>query len=116
MERDDQVLLGHMLATARRIIEKTAGLSREQFDEDDDLRDALAYRFQVIGEAASQISHAFRAQHPEVPWIRIVGMRHRIVHDYLNVNYNILWRTSKQDVPVLIKYLEALVQEGTQPR
>jgi uncharacterized protein with HEPN domain len=116
MERDDQVLLGHILTTARNIFAKTADLPLEQLAKDDVLRDALAYRFQVIGEAASQISHAFRAQHPEVPWARIVGMRHRIVHDYLNVNYKILWRTAKEDIPVLIEHMRTLVHEGNSPK
>ncbi|GMV92970.1 MAG: hypothetical protein AMXMBFR82_27480 [Candidatus Hydrogenedentota bacterium] len=116
MERDDQALLGHILTTARSILAETADISLERFEKDDVLRDALAYRFQVIGEAASQVSRAFRAKHPEVPWARIVGMRHRIVHDYMNVNYKILWRTAKEDIPVLIEHMQTLVQEGNSPK
>ncbi len=112
MERDDSVLIGHILDTARKIAARVSSLSREQYDRDAELRDAIAYRIQVIGEAASKISPKYRANHPEVPWARVIGMRHRIVHDYLNVNYKILWEAAKNDIPKLIESIEALVQEG----
>ena len=109
MERDDSVLLGHMLEVAKRIADRFRDLSREQYDLDDELRDAIAYRIQIIGEAASKLSPQFRASHCNLPWAQIIGLRHRIVHDYMNVNYKILWEVVKKDIPKLIEALEPLV-------
>ncbi|NUM53397.1 MAG: DUF86 domain-containing protein [Candidatus Hydrogenedentes bacterium] len=110
MERDDAALVRHMLDTARSIARRTESVARDEFDADDDLRDALALRVQIVGEAASKVSHAYRTEHPEVPWGRIVGMRHRIVHDYLNVDFDILWQVAKKDVPALVPLLEGLAK------
>jgi len=90
MERDNSVLLRQILDSARRIVGKTSGVLKEKYDQDESLRDSIALRTQVIGEAASKLSPAFCARHPEVPWSRVVGMRHRIVHDYVNFNYKVL--------------------------
>jgi len=110
MQRDDVILVRHMLDTARNIAQRVAVVSREEFDSDEDLRDALALRVQIVGEAASKVSQAFRTEHPEVPWGRIIGMRHRIVHDYLNVDFDILWQVAKKDVSELVPVLEQLVE------
>jgi|SRR5713226_2810093 len=77
MPRDDALYVGHMLDTARKAIEKVERKSRTDFDADETLRLALAYLIQIVGEAASRVSPAFREVHAEVPWSEIIGMRHR---------------------------------------
>ena len=79
------------------------------FDADENLRLAMAHLLQIIGEAAGRLSPEFREQHPEVPWKAIVGMRHKVVHDYLNVDYNVVWRTATEELPPLLSLLERLV-------
>lgn len=80
--------------------------SQAEFEHDEVLRLALRHLLQIIGEAASQVSREFRAGNPEVPWGEIVGMRHRVVHDYLGVDDEIVWTTVEQDLPSLIVILE----------
>lgn len=109
MKRDDEVYLGHMLDTARRAVEKIKGRTREHFDGDEDLRIVLAHWIQLIGEAASRVSPKTLSVHPEIPWRRIVGMRHRIVHDYMNLDEDILWEVATRSLPELIELLTPLV-------
>ncbi|MBU0638290.1 MAG: DUF86 domain-containing protein [Planctomycetes bacterium] len=109
MQRDDGVYLGHMLDTARKVVAKAAGTSRAAFDADEDLRMALAHLIQIIGEAAARVSPATRQANPQVPWRRITGMRHRIVHDYMNINADILWEVATRSLPDLVSLLELLV-------
>ncbi len=109
MKRDDAVYLGHMLDTGRRAVEKLKDETREHFDADEDLRIVLAHWVQIIGEAASHVSPETQAAHPQVPWRRIVGMRHRIVHDYMNIDEDILWEVVTQSLPELIDLLTPLV-------
>ena len=66
-------------------------MSRETFDGDENLRLALIHLIQVIGEGARQVSRPFADRHPEVPWAEIIGMRHKVVHDYLGVDEDIVW-------------------------
>ena len=69
----------------------------------------LVHWVQVIGEAASRVSHKTLASHPGIPWRRIVGMRHRIVHDYMNIDEDILWEVVTRSLPELIEILTPLV-------
>ena len=64
---------------------------------------------QVIGEAARQVSRDFTVTHPEVPWENIIGMRHKVVHDYLGVDEDIVSQVVTGDLPKLVESLEPLV-------
>jgi uncharacterized protein with HEPN domain len=105
----DEDFLLDMLLAARHAAEYVKGLSWAEFSQDRSRQDAVTYRVQVIGEAASNVSLEFRAAHPEIPWQRIVGMRHRIVHDYRELRRDLLWSVARDDAPELITQLEPLV-------
>ena len=109
MSPRDVVYVGHMLDTARKAISKTSGLSRQAYDDDENLRLALTRLVQVIGEAARQVSGEFANDHPEIPWAEIVGMRHKVVHDYLGVDEDIVWQVVTEDLPKLVSALEPIV-------
>ena len=64
------------------------------------------HHIQIVGEAAGKVSSAVCEQHPEIPWTEITGMRHRLVHNYYEINTDILWRTATQRLPPLIAALE----------
>ena len=108
MQKDDLVYVGHMLDLARSIVTKVASKSQSQFDADENLRLALAHLIQTFGEAARRVSPEFQEAHPEVPWKEIVGMRHKVVHDYLHVNYRIVWSVATIDLPGLLPELERI--------
>lgn len=109
MSPRDLVYVGHMLDMARKAVTKTHDLSREEYDADENLRLALIHLVQVIGEAARQVSREFTDAHPEVPWANIIGMRHKVVHDYLGVDEDIVWQVVTADLPTLLGVLEPLV-------
>lgn len=68
-----------------------AGLDRAGFLADRLRRDAVAMNFQVIGEAARNLTAAERAEAPEIPWSQAVNLRHRISHDYRTINWETVW-------------------------
>jgi uncharacterized protein with HEPN domain len=90
-----------MIDTANKAINFVEGISREDFDNDELLRLAITHLLQIIGEAARRVSLDFRAAHPEIPWKAIVGMRSKVVHDYLNVDEDVVWETVKEDLAPL---------------
>jgi uncharacterized protein with HEPN domain len=108
MPRDETYLL-YMLLAAKRIARSVAGLTREQFDADLEKMDSVALQLGNIGEAAGHVSSAFRQQHPEIPWPKMTGMRHRIFHQYLEIDWNIVWVAATGEAPDLIRALEPLV-------
>jgi uncharacterized protein with HEPN domain len=109
MSPRDLVYVGHMREMARKALDKVQGVSRETFDADENLRLALIHLVQVIGEAASRVSREYCTNHPDVRWADIVGMRHKVVHDYLGVDEDIVWQVVTRDLPPLIAALDELV-------
>ena len=111
MQKDDRLYVGHMLDLARKACQRVRGKSRDDFDQDENLRIVLTHLVQTIGEAARHVSGEFQREHPEVPWPAIIGMRHKIVHDYLSVDEDRVWRTATEELGELIDQLGALVPE-----
>jgi len=109
MDKDDLRYVGHMLDCARRIQIYLGGKSRSDFDADEILQLAVIHLIQTIGEAARLVSSGFQQEHREIPWAAIVGMRHRIVHDYLNIDFDIAWEVAARDLPQLILSLNPLL-------
>jgi uncharacterized protein with HEPN domain len=110
-QEDDAVYVGHMLDMTYRAVKAIKNKPRAKYDRDDILRLGLTHLVQVIGEAARKVSAKFQRAHPEIPWRKIIGMRHRIVHDYMRVDEDILWQVVTQDLPELLPLLEASLPE-----
>ena len=111
MPKDDLVRLRHMLDAAREAVSFSTGRSRSDLDAERMLVLSLVKSLEIIGEAASRVSATYRDGHPEIPWLDIIGMRHRLIHAYYDVNLDIVWRTVVDDLPPLIASLEKLVPE-----
>ena len=111
MRADDRFRLGHMVdaleAANRFILDRR----REDLNQDQMLAFALVRAVEIVGEAASKVSTETREQHPQVPWLPMVGMRNRLVHAYYDVNLDILWTTVTVAVPELLALLHPLLTE-----
>jgi len=106
--KDDRYYLLNMLIFAGKINELLANQTRHQFNENELLRVSITHWLQVIGEAARHVSDEFQSTHPEIPWRAMVGMRNRIVHDYLGIDDNMIWATATHRIPELIAQLEQI--------
>jgi uncharacterized protein with HEPN domain len=102
----DVVRLNHMLEAARKAADFARGRQRADLEHDDMLCFALVHALQIIGEAAAQVSETMRDALPALPWPLNVGMRHRLVHAYFDVDRDIVWDTVCHSVPELITVLE----------
>ena len=91
---------------------RTAALRREDFLGSPDLKRAFVRSLEIIGEATKQIPDGFRQQDPELPWRLMAGMRDRLIHDYGGVDYLIVWQTSTEDIPALLRQVEQILQAG----
>lgn len=109
MLKDDAIRLQHMLDAALEAMEFAKGRSRADLDGDRMLVLSLVKDIEIIGEAGYQISDVTRNQLSTIPWEDIIGMRHRLVHAYFDINLDILWQTVQEDLPALIALLEPLV-------
>lgn len=66
---------------------------------------AVVYNLQCIGENVYRLSEEFVCTHPDVDWKSIEGLRHVLVHDYYNVNLELVWEILMKDLPELKTYL-----------
>ena len=88
-----------------------AGQTHEQFLKDTKTQDAVLRRFLVAGEAAARLTPETCAEFPRIPFHKIAGMRNRVVHDYGNVDFEIVWETVQTHLPLLFKELEEFFAE-----
>lgn len=100
MQRDASYL-ADVLAAARDIREFAQGVSFADFEERKSLRYAMLHSLMIIGEAVSKVSPELKSRHPAVPWARVAGLRHRIVHDYAGLDLILLWGIITEMVPAL---------------
>ena len=71
---------------------------------------ALTRAIEIVGETATKISAETRERSPGIPWADIIGMRHRLVHAYIDVDHDILWSTAKGAAPEMLAKVEALLE------
>jgi uncharacterized protein with HEPN domain len=103
MRPNDLIRLHHILDAAHQAGEFVRNRSREDLDRDRQLVWALVKAVEIIGEAAYQLSPEARQEIPGVAWDKAIGMRHRLVHAYFDINLDILWKTVKEGLPPLIE-------------
>ncbi|CAA7613387.1 DUF86 domain-containing protein [Magnetospirillum sp. UT-4] len=109
MRPDDLVRLRHIADPLNAVVRFASGRCREDLDGDEMLTFALLHAIQVVGEAAAKISPEARADHPDVPWAAIIGMRNRLVHAYFDVDHDILWTTVADAAPRLLAQVTELL-------
>lgn len=110
MSRDDAILLD-LLKAARLVVRFKGKLAKKAFLRDVKTQSAILHQLLVIGEAVKRLSENFRAQHPEIPWTGIAGMRDNLIHQYDAVDLDEVWKTVTKDIAPLISFLERLVPQ-----
>jgi uncharacterized protein with HEPN domain len=108
MQRDLQFLLD-MLQSAELILNYTAQCSKDEFIANVQLQDSVIRWLLVIAEAARRISEPTRQGLTKVSWQEINGMRNRLVHEYDDVNLNIVWDVVQWKILPLIEELKSQI-------
>ena len=101
MIKNDQVYLEHILESITKIESFTKGISRFDFDQNVMIQDAIIRNIEIIGEATKKISKSFTQTHNEIPCSAMAGMRDKLIHDYLDVDLDVVWKTIEVDLPLL---------------
>lgn len=106
--------IGHITSYVQEI-DSAATLER-----DHKTQAAVIRNIEIIGEAANRIyrqAPEFVTDHPSLPWPQMRGMRNRMIHNYFDVNIDVLWRTIKNDLPELKQQIDDLLnqQRGAPP-
>lgn len=107
----DKARLEHIISAIEYISAFTEGLSFEDLSKDPLHLHAVTHNVQVIGEAVYKISAGFKESHPDTPWQIIEKMRHVLVHDYYQINLEILWDIIKNDLQPLREQVQRYISE-----
>lgn len=110
MSRDDGYALDILLA-ARAAISFVEGVSEESFKANLEKQSAVLHQLTILGEAARRVSELFRTEHPSVPWVKMSGTRNRIVHEYSEIDLDVVWQIVSRELPLLIAEMETFVSE-----
>jgi uncharacterized protein len=105
----DLAYLWDIREAAGRVSRHTQGATWERFQSDEMLQDAVARPLEIVGEASRNLSQLTRDAHPEIPWIRMIGLRNVLIHQYFQINLKTIWDIIQNDIPALIRHVEPLV-------
>lgn len=81
------------------------GLNHDTFVEDEKTADSVVRNLEIIGEATNRLPDHFKSRYSDIEWVKIVGLRHRIVHDYFGIDLDIVWQILQNDLPAFKRKL-----------
>jgi uncharacterized protein with HEPN domain len=90
-------------------------MSFEEFVKDAKTVNAVVRSIEVIGEASKHIPVSLRERYAELPWKEIVGMRDKLIHGYFGIDYETIWKASKEDIPSLRKVVQRMLKDQEMP-
>ena len=100
IDQKDNLRLQHIVA-AKHVADFINGVSKEEFEADYEKQSAIVRQIEIIGEAASKLTHEFIEDHKEIDWPKVVGMRHKMIHDYFRCRRKYCLTTAINNVPPL---------------
>ena len=115
MSEDDPLYLAEMLEAIGQIESYISGLDKAAFLGNRLIADAVSMNLLIIGEAANRLSNRLRQASSAIPWIDIIGLRHRIAHGYRHIDQDVVWDIVITDLPDLRMHLDRLtaLSEGS---
>jgi uncharacterized protein with HEPN domain len=113
-KRPDALLLFDILESIDKIEKYTREITFEQLIQDERTKDAILRNIQIIGEASKHIPEQLLTTHPDIDWSGVAGMRDIITHRYFRVDWNLLWTSIQEELPVLKAQITSLVRDQNQ--
>ena len=108
MKKDPLVYIDDIHDSIQAIKRYTAGLTKEDFLNSTEKQDAVYRRLEIIGEASNRLPDEFKNQYPQIPWIKIIGMRNVLIHEYDSIDLDRVWQTIQKDIPDLEGYIKLI--------
>ncbi len=104
--KNDAYFIDKILTDLQFIVKHMNGVSKEALEENEVLLDSMMFRLIQVQENAKKLTDAYKIEHSDIPWTDIAGLRNRIVHDYGNVDLEIVYITLTEDVSYLISQFD----------
>ena len=108
--KDDSYYIQRVINDINFLIRHTKDITKDKFAKEELLLDSIMFRFIQISEHIKKLTPTFKARHDKIPWKDITGLRNRIVHEYGNIDLNIIYTTIKRDIYIIRDLFEAIEQ------
>lgn len=113
MARDLRAYLWDIKEASKDIELFTTGKTVENYRSDPMLRAAVERKLEIIGEALAQgIRHFPKLANQISHNAKIIAFRNRLIHGYATVSDGLVWEVVQNDLPVLRREAEMLLQEA----
>mgnify|MGYP001607499981 FL=1 len=112
MQKDPNIYLADILQAGADIQAYTIGMEKEDFFMDRMAQDAVIRKLAVVGEATKRLPLSIKQREERVPWKKIAGMRDVVVHDYADIDMNIVWQVVKKDLPEIIVAIQRMLKQS----
>lgn len=99
MKRNYQMFVRDIWDSINKVEQFVEGLSFEDFVNDDKTVSAVIRKLEIIGEATKNIPSSTKQKYPQLNWRGMAGMRDKLIHNYFGVDFEILWKVIKEDIP-----------------
>ena len=111
MPKEPIEYLKHIRDECEYIISSTGNISdKGDFLENETLKRAIVRSLEIIGEATKKIPADFKILHEDIQWKNMAGMRDRLIHDYIGVDYSIVWDVIKNKIPELSEQITKVLE------
>ena len=111
MSKDPIQFLKHIADECKFLLTVNKGLSKDDFLDDETLKRAVVRSLEIIEEATKKIPADFKVKWNAIQWKTMAGMRDRLIHDYIGVNYSIVWDVFKNKIPDLYDKIQKVLNE-----
>jgi uncharacterized protein with HEPN domain len=109
MPKDFKVYLDDIIESSAKINAYIAGLSYDDFLNDDKTIDAVLRNLEIIGEAAKRIPEKIRQQRSDIEWLKVIGLRNILIHQYSGVDLEIVWQIITQKLPLFEQQIKNIL-------
>ncbi len=114
MKKDPLIFINHILESIANIENFSKGITKDELPKSVLKQYAIVRAIEIIGEAVKNIPKDFTSKYSEIPWKKIAGMRDKIIHQYFDIDFNLVWLVLEDDLPDLKKKIKRILEKEKQ--
>lgn len=111
MSKEPIEYIRHIYDECSYVLRATKDISKDDFLDDETLKRAIVRSLEIIGEATKKVPADFKVKWSSIQWKNMAGMRDRLIHDYMGVNYSIVWDVAKNKIPELETQIKKVLNQ-----
>jgi uncharacterized protein with HEPN domain len=108
--KDDKFYLEKVVLDIKFLIKHTQNITREELEKDEVLLDSIMFRFIQISELIKKLTYEFRIKNSTIPWKNIIGLKNKMIHEYGNIDLDIIYSTLKKDLFEILYLLQSSIE------